>query len=196
MKQTLNRRQALKMITTTSLGAAVAASFGSSALAEETNATPFSNRRSLENSLWVGPNLLSILAEATTTGGAYTLFEISSPVGAIIAPHRHTREDEVIFMLEGELEITLNDVVSIAKPGDHCFMPRGNVHTFKVISPTPVRTLVMFTLGGLEGAYKQAGRPAERLELPPTPAAPTPEQRARVAEIFASYGYYILPPTN
>ncbi len=195
MKTLVNRRQALKTIAATGLGAAFA-TLGSPAFAEAANATPFDSRRDLENSLWFGPNLLSILAEAETTGGAYTLFEISSPVGAVIPPHRHTREDEIIFMLGGELEITLNDVVSVAKPGDHFFMPRGNVHTFKVISPTPVRTLVMFTPGGLEGAYKQIGRPAQRLELPPTPPAPTPEQRERVAQIFAEYGYYILPPTN
>jgi quercetin dioxygenase-like cupin family protein len=188
MNNKLNRRQAIKTMTASSLGAAFAASLGTSALAEQAKATPFNNRRALDNSLWLGQNLLSILADAASTNGAYTLVEASSPAGAVFPPHVHTHEEETIFMLEGEMEITVGDNVIIAKPGDHVYMPRGIVHALKMVTTT--RGIVMFTPGGLEGVYRQLGRPAERLELPPTPPAPTAEQQQRIAEVFASYGYY------
>lgn len=192
---TFTRRTALKTAAAAGLGVALAACLPARGQAAA-NATPFSSHRDLSNSFWVGPHLFSFLAEAESTSGLYTLVEATSPPGAVVAPHKHTREDETVFMLKGEMEITINDTVSLAKPGDHFFMPRGNVHTFKMTSPTPVRVLITFTPGGLEGAYRQVGKPALRLEPPPTPPEPTPEQRARVAEIFAGYGYYIVPPTS
>jgi mannose-6-phosphate isomerase-like protein (cupin superfamily) len=193
MTNTMNRRQALKTIAATGLGAAFAAN---SALAEAAPTTPFFSQRDLANSFWIGPNLFSFLSDAETTNGIYTLVDATAPSGAVIALHKHTREDEILFLQEGEMEVTINGVARLVGAGEHTFMPRGNEHTFRVTSSIPARALVMFTPGGLEGAYKQIGRPAQRLELPPTPSAPTPEQGARVAEIFASYGYYILPPTN
>lgn len=196
MNTLINRRKALKTITATGLGAAFATTLGSSANAEAEQAKPFYSKRDLTNSYWIAANLFSFLSDAQTTNGAYTLVDTTSPSDAVIPLHKHTKEDEVIFIQEGEVEVTINGVVRLVGPGEHAFMPRGNEHTFKITSPTPARVLVMFTPGGLEGAYKQIGRPAERLELPPTPPTPTPEQRARVAEIFAEYGYYILPPTN
>jgi quercetin dioxygenase-like cupin family protein len=196
MKEPINRRQALKAIATTGLGAAFAADLGSSALAQTAPATPFFSQRDLANSFWIGPNLFSFLSEAKATNGIYTLVDATAPSGAIIPLHKHTREDEILFLQEGEMEVTINGVARLIGEGEHAFMPRGNEHTFRVTSSNPARALVMFTPGGLEGAYKQIGKPAERLELPPTPSAPTLEQQQRVADIFADYGYYILPPTN
>jgi quercetin dioxygenase-like cupin family protein len=196
MKESINRRQALKTIAATGIGAAFAANLGLPALAEASPVTPFFSQRALENSFWIGPNLFSFLSDAETTNGIYTLVDATAPSGAVIALHKHTREDEILFLQEGEIEVTINGVARLVGPGEHVFMPRGNEHTFKITSSIPARALLIFTPGGLEGAYKQIGRPAERLELPPTSPAPTPEQRARVAEVFAEYGYYILPPTN
>jgi quercetin dioxygenase-like cupin family protein len=197
MNRVTNRRNALKTFAATGLSAVTAARLEPSALAQTASpASAFESRRSLENSFWVGPNLFSFLAEGKTTGGEYTMVDAISPPGAVIAPHTHTREDEILFILEGELEVTLNGAVSYAKPGDHRFMPRGGVHSFKITSPTPARVLVTFIPGGLEGAYKQIAKPAQSLNLPPTPPPPTPEQLERVAKIFASYGYYINPPTR
>jgi quercetin dioxygenase-like cupin family protein len=197
MTRSTNRRDAIKTIAASSLGAVTAASFGPSTLAQvSAKASAFDSRRALENSFWVGPNIFSFLAEAKTTGGEYTMVDVISPPGAVVAPHTHTREDEILFILEGELEITLNGVVSLAKPGDHRFMPRGGVHSFKITSSTPARTLVTFIPGGLEGAYKQIAKPAQSLNLPPTPPPPTPEQLERVAKVFASYGYFVNPPAK
>lgn len=189
MKESINRRQALKTIAATSLGAALA-NLSSPAFAETNKTLPFDSRRSLENSLWLGQNLLSILADAASTNGAYTLVEASSPVDAVFPPHVHTHEVETIFILEGEMEITVGDSVTVAKPGDHVYMPRGIVHALKMVGSAPTRGLVMFTPGGLQGVYRHLAMPAERLELPPTPPTPTAEQQQRVAEVFASYGYY------
>jgi quercetin dioxygenase-like cupin family protein len=183
MKESINRRQALKTIAATGLGAAFAANLGSSARAEAEKATPFFSQRDLTNSFWIGPNLFSFLSDAQTTNGVYTLVDATSPSGAVIPLHKHTREDEVIFVQEGEVEVTINGISRLVGPGEHAFMPRGNEHTFRMTSPTPARVLVIFTPGGLEGAYKQIGRPAQRLELPPTP----PHQHLNNASVLQRF---------
>lgn len=200
MQRPLNRRQALKTLAVTGLGTALAARLAPFAEAHrapyrssrQPKPSVFDSHRELKNSFWVGPHLFSFLAEATTTGGSYTFIEVSSPPGAVVPPHTHTREDETLFILEGSLEVVVNDVVRQTKPGEHVFMPRGGVHTFRVTGAEPARVLVMFTPGGLEGAYKQIAKPAYRLRLPPTPPKPTPEQQQRTAEIFAGFGYYFV----
>lgn len=193
MSHPTSRRQALKTLAVTGVGAALAATLPPTPAHARSRKTPgFSSRRDLANSFWVGPHLFSFLAEAANTGGRYTLVEATSPPGAVVAPHTHTLEDETLFVLEGELTITLNGNVTRAGPGEHRYMPRGGVHTFEVTSPTPTRALIMFSPGGLEGAYRQVAKPAPTLELPPAPPAPTPEQQRRVAEIFAGYGYHFV----
>ena len=161
MTTPLNRRQALKALALTGLGAALSACLSPAAKAygNPQKASVFDTHRNLANSFWVGPNLFSFLAEANTMGGSYTLVEASSPPGAVIAPHTHTREDETVFMLGGELEVTVNDVVRLARPGDLVFMPRGGVHTFRVTSDVPAQVMVMFAPGGWRARTDRSAGP-------------------------------------
>src|SRR5205085_4270839 len=50
---------------------------------------------------------------------------------ALAAPlHRHTREDEYSFVIEGRVGALLGDEVAVAGPGDLIFKPRHQWHTF------------------------------------------------------------------
>jgi quercetin dioxygenase-like cupin family protein len=194
MNKQSNRRQALKTFAT---GGIVAALSGQvmPALAQTTPRWPaFGSQRTVENSLYFRAHLLSVLADAKATNGAYGLVDATLRQGFESPPHTHTREDEIFFILEGEIEFTSGGIVTLAKPGDHVFQPRNVEHWFKLKTPT-ARTLVLFTPGGLEGLYRQLSVPAKTLELPAPPtAAPTPEQIARSVKLNAEYGVLIAPP--
>src|SRR5690349_11923954 len=46
------------------------------------------------------------------------------------APHRHTHEDEVSYVLEGQLAVMQGEDVTIVGAGEYVVKPRGIFHTF------------------------------------------------------------------
>src|SRR5215204_2040207 len=71
------------------------------------------------------------MADGDETGGGFSLVEHPMPPGALAAPlHRHTREDEYSYVLEGRMGALLGDDVVVAETGDFVFKPRNQWHTF------------------------------------------------------------------
>src|SRR6516165_8482899 len=60
----------------------------------------------------------SVCLSGTDTGGAYCLLEVSLAPGMAVPRHTHTREDEVYFVLAGELEVTVGEKTFVLGPGD------------------------------------------------------------------------------
>jgi mannose-6-phosphate isomerase-like protein (cupin superfamily) len=86
------------------------------------------------------------LAGAETTGGAYALVEHSLVPGVIGAPpHRHTREDELSYVLSGTLTVWRAGAVTTAGPGTAVAKPRGEWHTFWNAGAEPVRFLELIS---------------------------------------------------
>jgi len=70
---------------------------------------------------------------------------------ALAAPlHRHTREDEYSYVLEGRVGALLGDEVLIAGPGDLIFKPRNQWHTFWNAGDEPARILEIIAPAGFE----------------------------------------------
>jgi mannose-6-phosphate isomerase-like protein (cupin superfamily) len=83
---------------------------------------------------------------------------VEHPMGprALAAPlHRHNREDEYSFVLEGSLGALLGDEVVIAKPGDLVFKPRGQWHTFWNAGDTPASILEIISPAGFEDFFAE-----------------------------------------
>ncbi|MFP5371762.1 MAG: cupin domain-containing protein [Actinomycetes bacterium] len=57
---------------------------------------------------WSLGELLTIVATAEQTGGAFSLMEERLPRGAEPPPHVHSREDEAFFLLEGALTVRVD----------------------------------------------------------------------------------------
>src|SRR5687767_12053363 len=62
------------------------------------------------------------------TGGALSIVEHPFPVGALVAPHRHTREDEYSIVTEGEIGFRSGDREVVLGPGGYITKPRGELH--------------------------------------------------------------------
>lgn len=90
------------------------------------------------------------------TGGSFSLVEHPIPPRALAAPlHRHSREDEYSFVLEGRLGALLGDEVVYGQPGDLIFKPRSQWHTFWNAGDEPARILEMISPAGFERYFEQ-----------------------------------------
>src|SRR4051812_13439418 len=77
-----------------------------------------------------------------TAEGGFSLIEHPMPPRALAAPlHRHSREDEYSYVLEGRMGALLGDEVVYAEAGDLVFKPRDQWHTFWNAGDEPCRIL-------------------------------------------------------
>jgi quercetin dioxygenase-like cupin family protein len=85
------------------------------------------------------------------TDGGFSLVEHPMSARALAAPlHRHTREDEYSYVLEGHIGALLGDEVVTASPGDLVFKPRNQWHTFWNAGDEPARILEIIAPAGFE----------------------------------------------
>jgi quercetin dioxygenase-like cupin family protein len=127
------------------------------------------------------------LLRSTDTGGLFSLFELTTPPGGGPPPHRHDREDETFYVLEGRYEIRLGDDLHVAGPGTVVHGPRTVPHGFRNVGDAPARMLCVATPGGAERMFE------ELAEL----TSAGPPDRGRVLELAARHGLsYLLPSTG
>ncbi len=90
------------------------------------------------------------------SGGGFSLVEHPMGPRALAAPlHRHAREDEYSFVLEGEVGALLGDEVLVAKPGDLVFKPRNQWHTFWNAGDQPAQILEIISPAGFEEFFRE-----------------------------------------
>jgi quercetin dioxygenase-like cupin family protein len=96
------------------------------------------------------------MVEAADSGGGVSVVEHPIPPRTLAAPlHRHSREDEYSFVLEGRLGALLGDDVVYGGPGDLIFKPRDQWHTFWNAGDEPARMLEIISPAGFEGYFEQ-----------------------------------------
>jgi len=84
---------------------------------------------------------LRMLCEASETGGSWSLFEESVPLGLGPPPHHHDW-DEAYYILDGEVDFEIDGVALRSAAGDFNYLPRNTVHAFKGASGSPARVLI------------------------------------------------------
>ena len=135
--------------------------------------------------IWIVQDTMTLKATGETTGGGLVLLENLTSPGGGPPPHIHTREDEFWYVLDGTFEIRIGDEVHELGPGGFAYAPRGTVHNFRNTADTPSRVLVGFTPAGMEGFFRESGRPA----TDDGPAPPVDEDEiARTLAAAPKYG--------
>jgi len=126
----------------------------------------------------------TVKLDQSKANGDYYVFEVLSPAGAGIPPHVHSREDEVIQVIEGTYEVFLGGQVYQAEAGTILHFPCGIPHGFQNVGNTNGRTLWFVTpSSNFEPFFEELG------------ALPTdaPPDLAKVGAIFGKYGMEVLP---
>lgn len=97
---------------------------------------------------------IRILADSARTRGACVVFENISPPGGGPPMHRHGRDDELFFVVEGTVRFSIDGHESVVGPGGSAYAPRGSVHTFVNAGSTPSRMVITCCPGGIEGPFR------------------------------------------
>jgi mannose-6-phosphate isomerase-like protein (cupin superfamily) len=96
------------------------------------------------------------MIDGSESGGGFSLVEHPLPPRALAAPlHRHSREDEYSFILEGRVGALLGDEVVYGEPGDLIFKPRNQWHTFWNAGDEPARLLEIISPAGFERYFDE-----------------------------------------
>ena len=102
------------------------------------------------------------------TGERLSLVEHPMPPRGLAAPlHRHNREDEYSFVLEGRMGGLLGDEVVEAGPGELVFKPRNEWHTFWNAGDEPCRILEIIAPAGFEHFFEELVDMGGALEADP-----------------------------
>src|SRR3954447_25652820 len=126
------------------------------------------------------------MIDGEDAGGDFSLVEHPLSPHALAAPlHRHTREDEYSFVLEGRMGGLLGDEVVEAGPGELVFKPRNQWHTFWNAGDAPCRVLEIISPAGFEQYFRD-------LAALGGPLKASPEQ---FAELIQRYEFESRPET-
>jgi quercetin dioxygenase-like cupin family protein len=147
-------------------------------------------------SVWIFGELVTYKTTSEQTGGAYSLFEVTTQPGNGVLPHVQHREDESFYVLEGEYEF-LDDAGGTTKAGagSLIYVPRGNLHAHKNVGTTTGRMLLGQTPGGLhESFFEEVGEPAT--DGSESLVSEGLQDMKRIIAIAVKYGIEILPPPS
>jgi mannose-6-phosphate isomerase-like protein (cupin superfamily) len=96
------------------------------------------------------------MVDGAEAGQRFSLVEHPMSPHALAAPlHRHSREDEYSYVLEGRMGALLGDDVVEAGPGDLVFKPRNQWHTFWNAGDEPCRILEIISPAGFEHFFRE-----------------------------------------
>lgn len=110
--------------------------------------------------VWLNGDVYTVKIGTRESGGSLALLKASVPPGGGPPLHTQGNEDEAFYLLDGELEIYAGDTTVHAGPGDFVFIPRNTAHGFRNTGLRPARQLLVFSPGGVERFFTEAGVPA------------------------------------
>lgn len=106
--------------------------------------------------VFLGTIGVRFMLSGSDSGEQFSVVEHPMPAHALAAPlHRHTREDEYSYILEGRVGALLGDEVLVGGPGDLIFKPRNQWHTFWNAGGEPARVLEIISPAGFERFFAE-----------------------------------------
>ena len=94
--------------------------------------------------------------DGAETSGRFSVVHHPMAPRSLAAPlHRHHREDEYSYVLEGRLGALLGDSVVTAGPGSWVHKPRGQWHTFWNDGDSPCQIIEVISPAGFEDYFRE-----------------------------------------
>jgi quercetin dioxygenase-like cupin family protein len=139
------------------------------------------------DSIWIGSfgTIYKVSAEATESAVA-VVEHVLGPRQLGAPLHRHSREDEISHVLEGELTVQQGDSQDTAGVGGTIVKPRGVFHAFWNAGPVPVRFLEIIAPGGFAQYFRELATLLQRQGAPDLAAVGALAARYGVEFDFAS----------
>lgn len=99
-------------------------------------------------------------------------------------PHHHKKYTESFYVVEGEVDFTVDGKISKLTSGGLAMIPPRSVHAFKNSSNEPAKMLVFMSPGGFEGYFEELFRMIK--EEPSWP----PADMRRLVELSSRFDTY------
>jgi quercetin dioxygenase-like cupin family protein len=129
--------------------------------------------------VWLQGLGVRFLVRGEQTGGRFALVEHPMQPKALGAPlHTHEQEDEVSYIVEGQVGVQIGEQVFVAEAGSLVRKPRGVPHAFWNAGDRPARVLEIISPGGFERYFE---------EVATLFAAEGPPDPDRAAALWAQY---------
>ena len=100
-----------------------------------------------------------IKASGEDTLGQLGVIESVYPAGLAVHEHVHAGEDEMFYLLEGEIDVFCGEGRWTVGAGSFVFVPRDQPHGFTVGGAGPARALVITGPSRLAGQIAARGEP-------------------------------------
>ncbi|HEY9768946.1 MAG TPA: cupin domain-containing protein [Coleofasciculaceae cyanobacterium] len=96
-------------------------------------------------SVQIGTSTCTFKATGKDTHGNFGLFEfVMEPGSKGASPHIHKQLTEMFYVVEGEVELNLDDRKVLATPGSFMLVPENTPHGFSNPGQTRAKLLIMF----------------------------------------------------
>jgi mannose-6-phosphate isomerase-like protein (cupin superfamily) len=89
------------------------------------------------------------------TNGQVSFVEHPLPVGALVLPHLHIREDEYSIVTEGEIGFRSGDREALLGAGGYITKPRGEMHAMWNAGDVPARMIEIISPAGFENFFHE-----------------------------------------
>lgn len=152
----------------------------------------FASKRGEGRVVWYAGNLMEFKLDRESSNGGLTLIDVMFRQGEEPPVHVHHNEDELYFVLEGEVRFWVGEEEFEANPGTLVFLPRDVPHALAVEQPGVARMLLQwFPSNRLEEYFVEMGMESSAALLPP-PAGQLDTQK--MAAALAKFGIEVLGP--
>ncbi len=126
--------------------------------------------------------------------GSLDIAVVTQPPGTATPLHRHTREAEEFFLLEGTMTYRAGEETFHLGAGDFVWLPAGLPHAFRVTGAVPVRFIGFAQPGGLFDLYDEVGIPAAEHRLPGTDGQTPDVEVPKWNRVGSTYGLEAVGP--
>lgn len=119
---------------------------------------------------WAMSSLSGQLLESPPGTSRIGVALVTQPPAAATPLHRHTREAETFYPLDGQMDYRAGEQDYHPHPGCFPYPPTGQPHAPRIRGNQPARFLAITEPGSLHHPYHEVGTPGHRT------AAPRPQQ--------------------
>ncbi|PKG23843.1 quercetin 2,3-dioxygenase [Niallia nealsonii] len=127
-----------------------------------------------------GRQVATIMADVNSTDSIFEMVLVSGGKGDAFPSHLHDKTHEGILVLDGKLELALNEDTHLLLPGDYAHIPAGTIHSYQMHSHR-TRFVSYTSKGEIARLYSVIGQPYDKVEYPPHKSSDIPHEKLQAA---------------
>jgi quercetin dioxygenase-like cupin family protein len=143
---------------------------------------------------WAMGSLFEHLLESPPGSSRVGVALVTQPPGIATPLHRHSRECEAFYLLDGQMTYRAGTQDHELYAGCFIYLPAGVPHAFRIRGDRPARFLAIVDPGGLLHLYDEVGLPASELRLPAVDAQPIDVEIPKWNQVSPRYGLTVVGP--